>query len=144
MSGVLVIGDDERRIIDTAVATARAKPAPWSVMQELAVETEGPTLNLDERRVPPERVAEIMREYPSHRVQLGTYSAAISFEEQPSGLMRHLSVSYHAGKIPNLAVIEMVCEAFGFSDFPPTRPHRIWIEEFEPGHHAVNVVELEL
>jgi hypothetical protein len=36
-----------------------------------------------------------------------------------------------------------VCEAFGFSGFPPLRPHRIWIEEFEPGHHAINVLELE-
>lgn len=156
MSGVLVIGEDERRLIDAAVAAARAKPTPWSVLEEVAVATAGPTLTLDERKRP-ERIAEIMREYGSHSVQLGTYRAAISFEEQPAGIMRHLSVSsLHAGKVPGPEVMEMVCIAFGFDEklcnamgrphatiFIPTRPARFWVEEFEPGHLAINVVELE-
>lgn len=156
MSGVLFIGEDERRIIDAAVAAARAKPTPWSVMEAVAVATQGPTLNLDERKNP-ERIAEIMREYPSQQVQLGTYRAAISFEEQPAGMMRHLSVSSrHPGKVPGPEVMEMVCLAFGFHEklcksmgrphatiFRPERPARVWIEEFDPGHHAINIVELE-
>jgi hypothetical protein len=143
MSGILTISDHERAHIAIALEAARKRPTPWAVLQEIASATEGPTLNLDERGNP-DRVAAIQREYPSQRVRLGTYEAAISFEEQPAGIMKHLSVSSATpGSVPNQAVMEMTCEAFGFSGFPPTRPHRIWIEEFEPRHHAINVLELE-
>jgi hypothetical protein len=75
---------------------------------------------------------------------LGTYRAAISFEEQPAGILRHLSVASHAkGKVPGIEVVAMVVEAFGFSGWPLVRPGRIWLEEFEPGHMAVNVLELD-
>jgi hypothetical protein len=78
-------------------------------------------------------------------VQLGTYAAAISFEGQLAGLMRHLSVSSgEAGKVPNEHVMRMICLAFGFSAFPPLRLHRVWIEEFEPWHMAISLVEQEL
>jgi hypothetical protein len=146
MSGVLFIGETETKAIAAAVAAARAKPMPWAVFREIAIDDrERPThtLTLDQRRQA-DRLAEIKREYPSHFVQLGTYTAAISFEEQPDGLMRHLSIaSRDPGKAPNEHAIRMAAEAFGFSDFPPLRPYRVWIEEFEPGRVAVNLVEQE-
>jgi hypothetical protein len=40
-------------------------------------------------------------------------------------------------------VMLMLVKEFGFSGFPLQRPSRIWVEEYEPGRHAINVVELE-
>jgi hypothetical protein len=146
MSGVLFIGEAELQAIARAIAAAKAKPMPWAVMQEIVVDDRDhptDTLTLEERERP-ERLAEIKREYPSQFVQLGSYSAAISFEEQPIGMMRHLSVaSRDPGKAPNEHVVKMVAEVFGLSGWPPSRPYRVWIEEFEPGHVAINLAELE-
>ena len=66
-------------------------------------------------------------------------------------MIRHLSVSSHnPAKVPGPEVMQMVARAFGFSG-----PHgasaavwadlfagRIWLEEYEPGKHAVNVAEV--
>lgn len=147
--GILVLGEDERQAIAEAVSAARAKPMPWSVMREVAVDDHDhptTTLTLDEReqQIDTERLAEIKREYPSHFVQLGTYVAAISFEEQPAGLMRHLSIAAHdTTKVVNEHAVAMAVKAFGFSDWPPVRPYRVWIEEVDSGQIAFNLVELE-
>lgn len=146
MSGVLAIGKHEREHIAIAIEAARKRPVPWELMMDVAVDDrDNPThtLNLSDRK-DPDMVAALRREYAPQRVQLGTYEAAISFEEQPAGTMKHLSVAARSpGKVPNEHVLRMVMQAFGFSAFPPLRPYRIWIEEFERGHHAINVVELE-
>jgi hypothetical protein len=77
-------------------------------------------------------------------VELGSYLAAISFEEQPAGLFRHISISARdPGKVPNEYVAKMVLEAFGFSGYPLTRPNRVWVEEYGPGRMAINFVEQE-
>ena len=147
--GILFIGEDERQAIEQAVSAARAKPMPWSVMREVVIDdhdhpTDTLTLGEREQQVDANRLAEIKREYPSHFVQLGTYVVAISFEEQPSGLMRHLSIaSSDANKAPNEHAVAMAVKAFGFSAWPPVRPYRVWIEEYEPGRTAINLVELE-
>lgn len=154
MSGILVIGAEQQKQIDDAIARARAKPTPWGALEPDAVNDETNTLSLAER-YEPDRVERVRREYPSQRVVLGTYEAAFSFEHQPAGLLRHLSVaSARSDKVPGPPVMEMVCRAFGFdetlcksmgnpnSNLHPARPARVWIEEFMPGHHAINVVEL--
>src|SRR5437879_13392114 len=107
MSGILTISDHERAHIAIALEAARKRPTPWKVLEDTAVASEAPTLSLDE--LPnPDRIAAIHREYPSQRVRLGTYEAALSFEEQPAGLFKHLSVSSRQrGKVPNQVVMEM-------------------------------------
>lgn len=143
VSGVLVIGEKEQASIVKALEAAKVNTTPWDVLKNIATDTGTGTLNLDERRNPA-RIAEVRRKYAAQRVDLGTYSCAISFEEQPAGIFRHLSVSSRKrGKVPNALVMSMVAEAFGFSSFPPLRPYRVWTEEYEPGRHAVNVVEQE-
>jgi hypothetical protein len=146
MSGMLVIGRKEQQAIEEALTAARERPTPWSVMQEIAIDDrEQPinTLTLDQRKNP-DRIAEITRAYPTQRVQLGTYEVAISFEEQPAGIFKHLSISSrNPDKVPNEHAVAMVVKAFGFSDWPPTRPYRVWVEEYKPGHMAINLVELE-
>lgn len=141
--GVLVISLNEQRRIDAALAEARRKPMPLSVMREIGVLNDSTMLKLaDIKR--PALVEAIREEYPAHQIRLGTYRAAISFEEHPGGLMRHLSVSTHRkGKVPTPTVVGIVAEAFGFSGWPPKRTYRVWFEEFEPGWAAVNVAEVE-
>lgn len=150
MSGVLVIGESERAEIKAAVQRARANPVPWEAMQAIALGDDRSTLPLAER---PEATSDVRRKYPSQHLMLGTYHAAISFEEQPAGLMRHLSISSRLpGRLPGPEVMTMVCEAFGFSTIVCgsfmggltliDHPARVWLEEFERGHEAVNIIEL--
>jgi hypothetical protein len=143
---VLIIGIEEQEKIKEALAKARAKPMPLSVMKEIAMDDrKNPTnvLTLEDRDKSGKLEA-IRKEYPSRPVQLGMYVAAISFEEQPSGLFKHLSISSdRPGKVPNEYAMQMVAEAFEFSGWPPTRPYRIWMEEYEEGRSAINVVEKE-
>jgi hypothetical protein len=150
----LVIGSNEKRAIRNAIVKARAKPTPWEALKAVADESSTPTVLLRDRKP---GVAAARRDYQSQNVMLGTYRAALSFEYQPAGLMRHLSVSSQAaGMVPGPEVMQMICEAYGFSGmlckaigspratvYAPTRPFRVWVEEFEPGRMAINVIELE-
>lgn len=144
--GVLVIGLDEQEKIKQAIAKAKANPMPLSALKEVAIDDrKNPkdTLSVEERDIFG-KLEEIKRKYPSYHVRLGNYTAAISFEEQPNGLTKHLSVSTHApGKVPNEPAMQMISEAFGFSGWPPIRPYRLWVEEYEPGRKAINLVEIE-
>lgn len=70
------------------------------------------------------------------------YRAAISFEEQPAGIVRHLSVSVDTkGRVPSIPAVEMIAKEFGFTKLDPSTT-RIWVEEFDPGHMAINVVQI--
>ncbi|KRR21381.1 hypothetical protein CQ14_06945 [Bradyrhizobium lablabi] len=138
---VLVIRPDEEAQIAEAVEKARQNPIPWKALESIADKSDTNSLDLGERA---SGVEAVRRQYPSQHLALGTYRVALSFEQQPDGLFRHLSISSaNRGKVPGLEVLTTVLGAFGFTGWPLRRPHRIWMEEFEPGHHAVNVVELE-
>ncbi len=136
-----------------AIHKARRRPIPLSVGVQIA-QADTPAVKLADRKGP---VSLARQEYPPQQIMLGTYRAAFSFEEQPAGLFRHLSVSsHHPGNVPGPEVMLMVCEAFGFSKIvcdafrdtpigkPIDHPARIWAEEFDPGHYAINVIELEV
>lgn len=149
MSGVLILGEIEQRKIEAAIMAARAKPTPF--VESVVDDTGTPELMLADRKI---GVTELRREYPSQHIILGTYRASFSFEYQPSGLFRHLSVSsLRADRLPGPQVMLMVCEAFGFSQAvckglqnndgeAIAAVARVWLEEFRPGHKAVNIVEL--
>jgi hypothetical protein len=79
---------------------------------------------------------------PSRYVKLPTgYRAEISFEEQPDGLCRHLSVSVdQLGALPSIHAVAMVASAFGFQS---GRPVHLWMEEFAPGHNAINLLQFD-
>ncbi len=137
---VLILGPAEEHLIHAAVEAARKNPTPWSVIKAIADGSPRATLLLGDRKV---GVDEVRARYKPQNVMLGTYRCAISFEEQPAGMLRHLSVSTRKGKVPGIEVMQMVLPAFGFSGIPLTRPGRVWNEEFEPGWFAINVVEIE-
>jgi len=131
--GVLIITETHRRRIREMITAARARPVPWETMRPGAVLDDKPVLTLAER------VAGIERP-PSQHIILGTYRVAFSFEYQPAGLLRHLSVSSERpGKVPTPIVVERIAREFGFYD---CAEQSAWLEEFDPGHYAVNIVEL--
>lgn len=133
---ILIIGDEERAAIKAAIERARSKPILWDQMKHAAIRGDTkPILELADRM-------EGFSRPESEHVTLGLYRAAISFEQQPAGLVRHLSVSSRkAGRVPGLEVMKMVAAEFGFTKFPPSQG-QVWLEEFERGHHAVNAAEL--
>lgn len=138
----LIIDLDARTRINAAVEEAKANPIPWEVLREHIVDDRDhptSTLFLDDRRpTETERPQSI-----GVMIAMG-YRAAISFEQQPAGLIRHLSISVDGkpGAMPNPAAVEMIAKEFGFDDFPPTHG-RIWSEEWAPGEFAVNLVQIE-
>ena len=139
--GVLVLGPAEKAKIADAVAKARANPMPWEAGEMIVDHAPTDTLALNNR---PANTTEVRKKYQSQGVELGTYQIAISFEYQPAGLFRHLSISSaHPGRVPGLEVVIMVLQEFGFSGWPLQRPNRTWMEEYQPGRHAFNVLELE-
>lgn len=134
---VVIIGPDEQAAIDALVAHARANCIPWEVLAPHAVEPDKQVLTLEDRTRPEGPP----RPEPRH-IMLGNVLAAFSYEEQPAGICRHLSVSVERkGMLPSPEAVGMVAEAFGFTTFPPVEGE-IWIEEFEPGHSAINVIEV--
>jgi hypothetical protein len=137
---VLVLGPNEKIAIQEAIARARNNPLPWEAVASVVGPSDTTTLDLDERNP---GVEDVRRKYPSQQLMLGTYRVAISFEQQPAGMFRHLSISsIHKGRVPGLEIVIMVLEEFGFSGWPLQRPNRTWFEEFEPGWRAFNVIEL--
>jgi hypothetical protein len=71
------------------------------------------------------------------------YRAAFSFEEQPAGLVRHLSVSVDTkkpGDCPSIPAMQMIASAFGIEWSLDSGDARVWLEEFEPGKYAVNLI----
>lgn len=136
-----------------AVVEARKNVVPWEKMKDIAIGTPTDTLMLSERKGEHPRMPASL----SVDIPVG-YRAAISFEEQPAGIFRHMSVSTpRKGEkhLPHPAVIAECCRLFGFTDglvklllqqMAPEHANfvgRIWMEEFEPNHFAVNVIELE-
>jgi hypothetical protein len=69
------------------------------------------------------------------------YRAAISFEHQPAGLCRHLSISIEKdpGTMPGMEAVKAIAEYFGVS-FEDS--HK-WVEEYEPRRFAINLVSLD-
>lgn len=144
---VLLIGATEQKQIKRLIAYATANPVRWDTIKDVAIGDFKPTLSLSDRTQKPGVVRP-----PSAHVILGNVRVAYSHEEQPAGMFRHISASVRRpGKHPHPMVMAVICEAFGFSqatckwlrdlDPPNNIVGRIWLEEFDPGHHAVNVIE---
>lgn len=136
---VVVIGPKEEAQIAEMLAHARANYTPWTELYKSIIVTDKHDINLADREKVP------MPPRPENRhIMLGTAEAAISFEEQPAGICKHLSVAVphsRPGKLPHPAVVEMIAKAFGFSGLP-IKNGTVWIEEYEPGRSAVNLVEV--
>ncbi|HMA75335.1 MAG TPA: hypothetical protein VKP67_28190, partial [Xanthobacteraceae bacterium] len=128
---VLIWDDEILAAVKTLVAEAHTKPLVLSEVRRLAVPDQNKfELALEDRKELP----------PTKQIVIGSYHCAYSCEEHPGGLCRHLSVSVSTpGKLPNVPAVTQLMDMFGFDrKIKPT----IWLEEFEPGHKAVNLLQL--
>lgn len=132
---VLIIGETEREQIAKLIAYAKAHPVLLETVREGAM-ADRSVLELKDRKPGFERP-------PSQNVVFpGGYRAAFSIEQQPPGLCSHLSISVEGrakkGMMPSEPAVKMIAEEFGV----PYPADRIWIEEFDPGEFAINLVSL--
>jgi hypothetical protein len=137
---VFIVDDDKRAEIAAAIARARANVVPWITLRAMLPDwnQETGTLMLADRKPGTELRPSAI---PVHFV--GGITAAISFEEQPAGLIRHLSVgSGKHGKVIDPILFAAVAEEFGFRELP-TGNGRVWIEEYAPNKFAINVAVIE-
>lgn len=133
----VIITPHAKAKIEVLIAQAREHVVPWSLIAASAVATDTNELTLAERKSGAPKRPE------SQHIMLGNVEVAFSFEEQPAGICRHMSVAL--GKphlLPPQEAVEFIAKEFGFTEFPPSRG-RVWVEEYEPGYHAINVVELD-
>ena len=139
----LIIGEAERGRIATAMAKARQKPKPMAVAAATHVDIpDGGDLTLDKRE--PDFKAGTWSRFVE--LPIG-YWCAISFEEQPAGLCKHLSISVMGpdhrpvqGSLPSPHAGGTIANAFGIAESAIVSH---WVEEYEPGCHAINLVALD-
>jgi hypothetical protein len=136
---IVLIGSKETTEIAAAIERARAHPVPLSLVRAGAVEDK-PVIKLADRKPgyerprPPEEVL----------IPIG-YRANVSVEEQPSGLFLHLSISVERADpklMPSVAATTMIADAFGVDYRTTLRQGLIWMEEYDPGRYAINLMKL--
>jgi hypothetical protein len=144
MTRMLLLDDATRRKIGAAVTAARARPVPWETFRNMveAVPQDLAAIALKDRPPgfePASRAQQVL-------IPVG-YRAAISFEDQPPGLCRHLSISVEGAKpgmTANVPAVLAIAEAFGFRvEEGLAGIDRVWIEEYEPGRWAINLLQLD-
>lgn len=132
---VLIIGETERKEIAQVIAHAKAHPILFDVVREGAVDPTA-VLGLKDRKPGFERPPS------AHVIFPGSYRAAFSIEQQPPGLCSHLSVSVfgrvNKGACPSPEAVEMIAQEFGV----PFPADKMWMEEFDPGEYAINLLSL--
>lgn len=123
------------RILDT-VDRARAKPLSPEVLKQAAFPDQGRLyISLEDRSPEHERPQSATVEIP-----MG-YRLAVSFEEQPAGLVAHFSISVDApNSLPHQSAVRALLDIAGYDmDFVISN----WIEEFlldgKPGGLAINL-----
>src|SRR5262245_14303706 len=128
-----ILYDADRTRLRVAADRARAKPVPWEILKRgVTPNQETHELTLADREGIP-----VLRD-PEQVMLPGGWRVAITCEEQPAGILLHVSMSSPAeGKVPVLRAMEMIVEACGFS---PVDIARVWLEEYEPNKRAVNVL----
>lgn len=135
MARPVVIDDAVRTRIKAALAEAEAHPIPFEALRAAALPMprEMTELKLADRK------PGLIRPPSAHVDIPFGFRAAVSVEDEPAGFIRHLSISAdRPGRIPSEAALLMIAEEFGM--VPPF--DGIWLEEFDPGHHAINVLKL--
>jgi hypothetical protein len=131
---VFLIGPDDEARLKIAVVTALKNPIPWEVVKTgITGNQETDTVTLADREHTVERITEgVMLPFG--------WRVAISCEEQPAGILLHISMSSpKKGKIPSEHAMKMLIEACGYELKDIARG---WLEEFEPGYNAINVLIL--
>lgn len=127
----LFINDEVRAHIRAMIERAEAHPISIDTIVAGKIDDQGKSvIELTDRKPGFERPAS------EHLMIPAGFRVALSIEEQPAGWCKHLSISVpKPGKIPTHEAAAMIADEFGFQ-----RIDMQWLEEFEPGHHAVNLI----
>lgn len=144
----LSIGSDERGKIAAAMAHARASIKPLAKVASAAVNTADNVMTYEQRQ---KAVAKAKLLGPLSRQQgvviPDGYWCFITFEQQPPGLCKHLSVSLMDDDkhpipkaLPDPLALGYIAQAFEISEAAVVAK---WVEEFEPGCYAINLVALD-
>jgi hypothetical protein len=111
MARALLIGPTEQAAINAAIERARARPIAFETVKAQAIEHKDMVTLADRKK----SIGDARPQSEHVLLPIG-YRAAISFEYQPFGLVRHLSVSVDTpGRVPNQPAMEMIAKAFGFT-----------------------------
>ena len=136
----LIIGPEEKEKLKAAYERARAKPIPWETLKALMSPVQNvPVLTLDNRS----EAARAQERPRSECVEIPMgYQVCVSFEDQPAGLLAHVSISVSTpGMLPNENAVNMILDEFGYH---VSQADSGWVEEFmfngKPGGLAVNLV----
>jgi hypothetical protein len=121
----LIIGAEQRSAIAALLALAEANVTDVADAQAAA-----------ERDIDAYRAW--MRQY-SIEVPMG-YVVTYTHERQSFGVVRHISVSVDdRTMMPHPEAIEMILREFGM--VPLKESIKLWVEEFDIGHRAINIVQ---
>jgi hypothetical protein len=141
----LILGPEEYNNIANAIEAAKRNPLPYEVAKEFYMAGQPTKLAMNDFT----QSAKVVRDaYPPQKLVLGTHHIAFSYEEQPAGMVRHISISTSTSVSgPDEFAMRMIAEAFGFKSFTmdttePSKFH-IWTEEFALGQWAINLIELD-
>jgi len=131
---VFFLSLESRIALHAAAESARAQPIPWEVLRHgLARNQDADTMTLADC----EDVPRVPRD-PQQVILARGWRVAITCEEQPAGLLLHVSMSSPAkDMVPTPQAMQMLVAACGY---PPDDIARAWLEEYEPGKHAANVL----
>jgi len=138
MATPFMIGPEEISALRAARDKARERPIALAFLRRHAVTKPGEhkeTVTLADREAHPE----LIRPESEHVTLPFGYRVAISYEEQPCGICLHLSMSSPTkGRTPTMEAVALVLDALGLNT--ESVAGDVWLEEFDPGHMAVNVV----
>ena len=138
----LILNAEVCRAIDAAVDAARANPIPWETFKQAMGNIDQNTVTLPLK----DRPADFKPPGCSQHVMIPMgVRAAISVEDQPAGLVRHLSISVESETdgMPNMPSVLAIAAAFGFSMGKGLESFdRAWTEEYDPGKWAINLLQL--
>lgn len=132
MNLFMITAQDRERIAEV-IAYARANPIDGEAVQKAAN-----GFDPDKPRSADSAICAL----PGYnlRLECGFY-VTFDFEEQPPGMIRHLSMSSHnRSMMPIPEAVQMICEAFGFQGNIFSDCF-IYLETIENGQRAVNVMQ---
>jgi len=132
MTSFIIRREDETQL-RAAAAEVRKHPIPWETLKRGVVPGDKSELTLADR----DGVPEIQRTKAEVMLLFG-WRVCITCEEQPAGILLHVSMSSPAdGKVPRPESMFMLADALGYKK---KDIGRFWIEEYEPGQRAVNML----
>jgi hypothetical protein len=135
----LIIGQPERNAIANALSNARDQTVSMETITNWAA-----SIPQDRSKVRLRDRDPKFKRPPAQEVLIEDgFRVCVSFENQPMGLCRHLSVSIdtkvHEG-LPSREAVSVLMHEFGVK---PDRVVAGWTEEYEPGEWAVNILALD-